>query len=134
MKKGRLESIELRVIFGTEDRIRERIQEGGRGTQINTSYVENRNGGYRRENKRVARKTQCHSKERIFHEAQLDFSTAFHNFAKPNMGLRIKISDSKKRFKKKYLNRTPAMAENLTHHIWSLEEMLMKRFPKGTAS
>jgi hypothetical protein len=131
-KNGKLETIEKRVVVGTEKKVLQRIQQDGRGSTINTSFVENRNGGYRRENKRLCRKTQCHSKKRKFHDAQTTLSTAFHNFIKPNQSLRKKINDTNKKFVKKYDQKTPAMMEGLTDHIWSLEKLLGMRIPKNS--
>ncbi|MGK5095134.1 hypothetical protein WDW89_24385 [Deltaproteobacteria bacterium TL4] len=55
------------------------IQSEGRGKTINTSYVESRNGNYRKDNKRLTRKTQCPKKMDI-HDAQIDWITAVYNF------------------------------------------------------
>jgi hypothetical protein len=129
-EQGRLVAWETRVIVGTQEEIVERIRRDGKGSGINTSFIENRNGGYRRENRRLTRKTQCHSKKIRCHEAQIDFSTAHHNFVKPNAGLRTRREDDAPRFERKYNESTPAMAEGITDHVWSLEELLLKRIPK----
>ncbi|MBF0413351.1 MAG: hypothetical protein HQK70_11665, partial [Desulfamplus sp.] len=47
---------------------------------INTSYVESRNGNYRKDNKCLARKTQCHSKRVDIHDAQINWITVIYNF------------------------------------------------------
>ena len=46
-----------------------------RGQTINTSYVESRNGNYRKDNKRLARRSACQSKEVTLHDAQIDLLT-----------------------------------------------------------
>ena len=51
-KKGKLTGLETRVIPGQEQEIFDIIQSKGRGKTINTSYVESRNGNYRKDNKR----------------------------------------------------------------------------------
>ena len=40
---------------------------------MNTSYGESRNGHYRKDNKRLARRSACQSKAVTFHDAQIDF-------------------------------------------------------------
>jgi len=135
-KNGRLETIEKRAVVGTEEKILQRIREDGRGSTIKTSFVENRNGGYRRENKRLCRKTQCHSKKTELHDAQLILSTLFHNFIKPNQSLRKKIHDthnSNAKFVKKYVSKTPAIIEQITDHFWSLQELLALKIPKNSS-
>ena len=82
---GRLIEIEKRVIWGTEEEILEIIQQEGRGQTINTSYVESRNGNYRKDNKRLARRSACHSKAVDIHDAQIDFLTGIYNFVDENL-------------------------------------------------
>jgi IS1 family transposase len=72
---GRLIEVEKRVIWGTEEEIINIIQQEQRGRAINTSYVESRNGNYRKDNKRLARRSSCQSKEADLHDAQIDLLT-----------------------------------------------------------
>src|SRR6266481_6494777 len=81
---GHLIEIEKRVIWGTEEEILEIIQQEGRGETINTSYVESRNGNYRKDNKRLARRSACQSKEVDLHDAQIDLLTGIYNFVDEN--------------------------------------------------
>ena len=60
------------------------------------------------------------------HVRTLNFFQAWYNFVKPHQSLRIPIKGNGQRRWKK---RTPAMAEGLTDHIWSLEEMLTFKVP-----
>jgi len=60
------------------------------------------------------------------HVCTIDFFQAWYNFVKPHKSLREHLeNDSKRKWKK----RTPAMAEGLTNHIWSLEELLTFKVP-----
>src|SRR6266699_3402629 len=67
-----LVDIEKRVIRGTEEEILAIIRTEQRGQTINTSYVESRNGNYRKDNKRLARRSACQSKEVTLHDAHID--------------------------------------------------------------
>ncbi len=69
---GRLIAIEKRVIGGTEEEILGILRDEQRGQVIKTSYVESRNGNYRKDNKRLARRSACHSKAVDIHDAQID--------------------------------------------------------------
>ncbi|SVD12172.1 uncharacterized protein METZ01_LOCUS365026, partial [marine metagenome] len=62
-ENGHLVSIEKRVIMGEEEDILDIIQAGGKAKTINISYVESRNGNYRKDNKRLTRRTQWHLKK-----------------------------------------------------------------------
>lgn len=69
-KKGKLTGLETGDSWSRQE-ILDIIQSKGRGKTINTSYVESRNGNYRKDNKRLARKTQCYSKKVDIHDARL---------------------------------------------------------------
>ena len=124
-EKGKLVSLETRVIIGNEEGILQKIIAEGRGNVINTSYVESRNGNYRKDNKRLTRKTQCHSKKIGVHDAQIDFITAIYNYVHETEVCRECINPDAKRFEQKYSRKTPAMIEKVFDHKLSMEELLM---------
>lgn len=126
---GKPGTVEKRIILGEEKAILEIIEKGGRGSTINTSYVESRNGNYRKDNKRLTRKTQCHSKKCLYHDAQIDFITAKYNFIDEVVAFRECINPEAKRFETKYRKRTPAMVQGLIDKKLSLEELLMMKLP-----
>ena len=127
---GRLIEIEKRVIWGTEEEIIDIIHQEGRGQTINTSYVESRNGNYRKDNKRLTRRSACQSKEVALHDAQIDFMTGIYNFVDENRAFRECINPNAKRFEVKYKKYSPAMLEGFADHCLTLEELLMWRVPK----
>jgi IS1 family transposase len=61
--------IEKRVIWGTQEVILDIIQ-AERGQVIHTSYVESRNGNYRKDNERLARRSAGQSKRVNLHDAR----------------------------------------------------------------
>ena len=130
-KEGsRLIAIEKRVIWGTEEEILDMIRQEGRGQTINTSYVESRNGNYRKDNKRLVRRSTCQSKAVALHDAQIDLLTGIYNFVDENRAFRQCINPDAKRFEVKYKKNSPAMLEGFADHCLSLEELLMWRVPK----
>ena len=129
-QRGRLVGIEKRVIRGTEEEILEIIRTEQRGQTINTSYVESRNGNYRKDNKRLARRSACQSKEVTLHDAQIDLLTGIYNFIDENQAFRQCINPHAKRFEVKYKKYSPAMLEGFTDRCLTLEELLMWRVPR----
>ena len=127
---GRLVEIENRVIWGTEEEITELIQGEPRGTTIKTSYVESRTGNYRKDNKRLTRRSACHSKNVAFHDAPIDMLTGSYNFGNENVAFRQCINPAANRFEVKYQKFSPAMLEGFTDHCLTLEELLMRRVPR----
>jgi len=107
------------------------LQSEGRGSTINTSYVESRNGNYRKDNKRLARKTQCHSKKCDVHDAQIHFITTVYNFVDEASAFRECIHPEANRFETKYQRVTSAMVEGILDRRLTLEALLMMKFPSS---
>ena len=63
------------------------------------------------------------------HDAQINWITAVYNFATENKLHRECINQEAKRFEIKYKKSSQAMIENLVDRIFSIEELLMLRFP-----
>lgn len=127
-KKGRIEAIETRIIKGEEHEILTIIAATSRGaTKINTSFVEGKNGTYRKDNARLNRKTACHSKKAVYHDAHIHFLTAVFNFCSENIGLKREINPNAGLFEQKYQKISPAMEEGLTDKILSIKELLVQR-------
>ena len=101
-----------------------------RGQTINTSYGESRHGNYRQDNKRLARRSACPSKEVTLHDAQIDLLTGIDNFVDANQAFRQCINPHAKRFEVKYKKYSPAMLEGFTDRCLTLEELLMWRVPR----
>ncbi len=131
-KEGnKLVEIEKRVVLGNEEEILSIIRGEGRGNTINTSYVESRNGNYRKDNKRLTRRSQCHSKKPKFHDAQIDWITAVYNFVDEIVAFRQCINPDADRFEVKYKKFSPAMVEGLIDKRLTMEELLMLKKPKA---
>ncbi|MDP2215879.1 MAG: IS1 family transposase [Methanolobus sp.] len=122
--KGYVVSTVSSIVFGNADEIFEMLGACSED-YIGTSYVERINLTIRTCLARFIRKGVNFSKTMIMHQKALDFFQAWYNFIKPHNSLKLKV-DSQHR---KWLQRTPAMAENITDHIWSLKELLTFRVP-----
>ncbi len=123
-KKGRVVEIVQRVVFGDPDEVLNLLGADLEGT-INTAYVERMNLTFRNSLARFIRKTMNTSKRMKMHSRAIDFFQAWYNFVKPHKSLRILINDGKRKWKQ----RTPMMAEGLTDHVWTLEELLTFKVP-----
>ncbi|VUT24305.1 MAG: hypothetical protein MOIL_00442 [Candidatus Methanolliviera sp. GoM_oil] len=123
-RNGKIVEVVQRVVFGDPDEVLE-ILCGDSDGKINTSYVERLNLTIRNSLARFIRRTMNESKDPVMHSRALDFIQAWYNFVKPHRSLRVEENDGRR----KWRQRTPAMAEGLTDHIWSLEEMFTFRVP-----
>jgi hypothetical protein len=85
------------------------------------SYVEILNFAIRTSLYKTPKKGMNFSKNMKIHQRALDFFQAWYNFIKLHESLNEKIDSDKG----KWFQKTPAMAEKSTDHIWSLKELLI---------
>jgi hypothetical protein len=122
-QSGRVVEVRRRIIFGTEGDINVILKGSGCGSQINTAYVERNNLTMRQNVGRLVRKALSFSKNEHYLKRHVDLEDAVYNFVKPHRSLRRPISQSTDK-RRRWEQRTPAMAAGLTDHIWSIEELL----------
>lgn len=126
-KNGKITNISTRIVLGNELEILDILDKSERSNTVSTSFVESRNGAYRKDDRRLCRKTKCHSKQFEIHDAQIEFTTHIYNYTKENEAFRVLINPDAKRFQIKYKKVSPAMKEGLTQKIYSLQEMLLMK-------
>jgi IS1 family transposase len=125
--KGRLEEIKYSIVYGTPQSINQVFAKAERCKTINTVYVESRNGKFRKDDARLIRRTLCHSKKAVFHDAQANFTAQIMNYTRTNSALKILLNPDAARFEQKYQHRTPAMAQNLIDKPLTVKELLFIR-------
>jgi len=109
---GRVVQVEVKVIYGDQTTL-DLIG-------AHTSYVERTNLTSRQMNGRLVRKTLSFSKELEMLEASSVWEDAAYNLTRPVKTLRLEVNEEKRRFQQ----RSPAMAAGLTDHIWTIKELL----------
>jgi len=126
-ENGKVVRITTRIVLGDELEILEILDESERCKTISTSFVESRNGAFRKDNKRHTRKTKCHSKRIEPHDAHVIFLKCVYNLTKENEKFKILLDPDAKKFKTKYKKVSPAMKQGLVNKIYPLEELLMMK-------
>lgn len=120
---GRVVEVRRRIIFGTAGDIEIILRATGCGSDINTAYVERNNLTMRQNVGRLVRKALSFSKSEHYLRRHIALEDGVYNFVKPHRSLRRPLRKGKNR-RRKWEQRTPAMAAGLTNHIWSIEELL----------
>jgi IS1 family transposase len=113
-------AVEDRLIYGTPAQLEEALANSPVSERVTTVHIERYNGTDRYRNARKVRKTYRFSKDWDVHEAMTHRVAFSGNFCKPVRTLRQKLR--RKEGKRKWRQRTPAMAAGLTDHIWSIAE------------
>ncbi len=110
--RGKLLKVRTFARFGRLKAIRQRILELGIGRQINTAHVERLNGTMRGQQTRLARRTRNVSRGQEWLQWALWLWRDLYNWVAVHGSLR---------------GRTPAMAQGLTDHVWTVLEYV--RYP-----
>lgn len=116
---GRVTGTELRVIYGEEAEVLELLGHS-------TAYVERTHLTMRHFNGRLGRKTLAFSKDVAMYKASAAWEDAVYNLARPLKSLRLEIFGDPKR---RWQQRSPAMAAGLADHIWTVNELLNSVVP-----
>lgn len=123
-KYGQVIEVVQRVIFGDPDEVMKAL-DADSGGKINTAYIERLNLTIRNSIARFIRKGMNCSKDLKRHSHALNFFQAWYNFVKPHKSLRVEVNlDGRK-----WMYRTPAMAEGITDHVWNLRELMTFKIP-----
>ncbi|MBI1801049.1 MAG: helix-turn-helix domain-containing protein [Chloroflexi bacterium] len=133
-ERGRVVSVTTRIVYGSEAQIRSALQDSPVSTTINTYGVERNNLTVRQHSRRLGRKVNAFSKDRDYLEHQLTLAFAYYHFVVPHRGLRERLpkpipTKGPNATYKKWKQVTPAMAAQLTDHIWTMDELLSFRVP-----
>jgi len=110
---GRLLSVEIRAALGAS------LEPAG------TVHVERLNGALRDRLNALTRKTHAFAKRDATWDALVSLQLFDHNFHRAHQALRLPFEDGRRR----YHQRSPAMALGLTDHLWSFQELLTSRVP-----
>ena len=104
----------LKAIFGS-------LQEVTQLLGKTTAYIERSNLTSRLFNGRQVRKTLAFSKNVDCYRAAATWEDSYYNLIKPHKSLRLRVEGGPSR---KWKPRTPAMAAQLTDHVWTAKELL----------
>jgi hypothetical protein len=110
----RVVGVEVRVVFGDPVETLALLGQS-------TAYVERTHLTMRHFNGRLTRKTLAFSKEIGMYRASAAWEDLIYNLARPLKTLRVEVLDDPRR---RWMQRSPAMAAGLTDHIWTVKELL----------
>ena len=120
---GRVVGVRSRVAHGSHKRVERELEKLGYD-KPNLSAIERQNGTSRRMNAYLVRRSLAFSRREEGREALGWFSTVVYNFfCRTQRGLRVPSSSSEDQ-RRRYEQRTPAMAAELTDFIWSVADVL----------
>ena len=111
-----------RIVQGNEHIIQHLLQRSRGGEVINTAYIERLNATFRQRISSLTRRSRQAASQQQTLRASMYLVGTIYNFCGPHHSLRLPIWLSDRR--KRWVQRTPAMATGLTDHIWTVEELM----------
>ena len=119
-------STSQRVVRGTAQAIGTVLEATATGAGIHTAYIERLNATFRSHLAPLVRRGRAIAQTTITLEAGMWWVGCAYNLCWPHDSLRLAAPAESGR---KWLERTPAMAANLTDHPWTLRDVLLYRVP-----
>jgi transposase-like protein len=116
-----------RIVQGSEQVIHDLLRRSQGGSVINTAFIERLNATFRQRISSLARRSRQAARQSITLHASMYLVGTVYNFCVPHHSLRLPIWLSTKR--KRWVQRTPAMATGLTDHLWTIEELMTFKVP-----
>jgi transposase-like protein len=114
-----------RIVQGSALLVTQLLHDLQGGGGINTAYIERLNATFRQRLACLARRTRYLVQQQATLLAGMYVVGAFYNFCDVHESLRLWLPKGHRR----WLQRTPAMAANLTDHCWTPTELLMYKVP-----
>jgi hypothetical protein len=122
-----------RVVRGTEEVVQARLSAtqggGGNSAVINTSYIERLQATFRSRLAPLARKTRSAIRQRATLEAGMWLIGTSYNLCRAHRSLRLARKSGTVGDERRWIERTPAQAAELTDHRWSFHELLSFAVP-----
>jgi hypothetical protein len=126
--RRRVVGVLRRIVRGTEAEVGARLRstQGATTAVINTAYVERLQATFRSRLAPLVRRTRAAARRRTTLEAGMWLIGTVYNFCCWHRSLRLAGSAAEQR---RWVERTPAQAAELTDHRWSLYELLSFAVP-----
>jgi len=130
---GRVVGVSRKLVYGSMAMVEHILSQTGVGKIINTAFIERLNLTIRQHVAALGRKVMSLAKTKLGLEAQLALCQTYHNFCLPHSSLSLPLPEPQPTrgngSPRDWQKRTPAMAAEVTDHIWRMEELLMFRAP-----
>lgn len=118
---NRVVGVDIHYTHGSKKRVLQELQKLGYTTP-NTSAIERRNATARSMDSCAVRKTLAFARTPESRDAKGTWAMNVYNWARPNRSLRCPLPNPQG--KKRFEQRSPAMAAGLTDHIWTIRKII----------
>jgi hypothetical protein len=128
--------VQYRERLGTIADIKAKLQELGVGRFIHIAFVERLNLTMRQGVSALIRHTWARAESVNELALRLEWWRAYCHFVRYHQALRVELAQplerGSRRLPRRYRSQTPAMAARVTHHRWTVQELLLFPLPSTT--
>lgn len=126
--QGHVVGVRRRMVFGSVAQLRNRFEQTPLNQMLTTNHIERDHLTSRTHNSRLVRRSITYSKAQAPLQWQCDLEDLYYNFCLAHSSLRRELPEpiptKGTGSPKKWEQRTPAMAEGITDHIMTLDNLL----------
>ncbi len=134
-RRHRLVGVVYRERLGAIADIKAKLHELGVGRFIHTAFVERLNLTMRQGVSALIRRTWARAESAAELALRLEWWRAYYHFVRYHQALRVALAQplerGGRRLPQRYRSQTPAMAAGVTHHRWTVQELLLFPLPSG---
>ena len=120
-------TIQRRIVQGCQDVVDCLLQSSQGGGVINTAFIERLNATFRQRLSTLNRRTRNLARKPDTLHTGMFLLGCVYNFCTFHKSLRLPLYISNR--KRKWVQRTPAIAIGWTNHLWSVKELLVFNVP-----
>jgi len=120
-------TIQQRIVQGCAQQVEGLIRASQGGGTINTAFIERFNATFRQRLANLSRRTRTLARQPQTLQAGMYILGCVYNFCTYHHALRISVELP--HGKRRWLQRTPAIAAGLTDHLWSIEALFRFKVP-----
>lgn len=125
--RRRVVGVTRRIVQGSREQIRALLERTQGGGMINTAYIERLNGVFRSRIAALVRRGRALVRQVATLEGAMYLVGTVYNFCTYHKSLRVPIYLPRNR--RRWIQRTPAIAAGITDHRWTVKELLSFRVP-----
>jgi transposase-like protein len=126
-RRGGVLNIQRRIVQGTQAAVERLLAASDGGSVINTAFIERLNATFRQRISSLSRRSRQAARQALTLQASMYLTGTIYNFCTPHHSLRVPIWITPRR--RRWIERTPAIAAGLTDHIWTVEELMTYKVP-----
>mgnify|MGYP006300987741 FL=1 len=123
----RVSGVVQRLVQGSGESVHRLLQRSQGGRKINTAFIERLNGTFRARLAPLVRRSRARVRQEPRLHAAVYLVGTIYNFCAYHRSLRLELLIPGRR--RRWLRRTPAIAADITDHLWSVEELLRYQVP-----